>query len=313
MNTESLVSFVLLSWNRIEDVRDVLQRLREDPWPNKEIIVVDNASSDGTVAMLQAEFPDTRVVQLAENIGIAGWNEGFAVARGTYVFVLDDDSYPVGDAVRESVRYMEQHPRCGVLGLRIYNERFDQEETAGFSPGEEKTFIGCGAVIRHALIKRIGGFDRRLFLYEHEREYTLRTLNSGFTVEYLPTALVHHRASAKNRGLTKQRDGRRVYYTLRNILYVMLLHFPLRKVLFRVLRIAMGRTLGAAFRGCGWSAVCGVVTGFRMGLRHGQRDEKLTEEVSAYFSHGRYAGGFFFDDPAYSLRRPRFLGGSMRS
>ncbi|PLX31153.1 MAG: hypothetical protein C0600_06335 [Ignavibacteria bacterium] len=307
MTSESLVSFVLLSWNRIDDVRYVLTRLRENPWPDKEIIVVDNASSDGTAEMLNTEFPDVRVIALEDNIGIAGWNAGLSAAGGEYIFVLDDDSYPVGDSVSESVSYLTRHPDCGVVGLRIHNERLGIEETAQFSAGEEQTFIGCGAVIRRDVIDRIGGFDPRLFLYEHEMEYSMRVRMAGLSVDFLPSAVVHHRASMKNREIRRHRDCRRVYFTSRNILYIMLLHFPLRSIRFRVLRIALGRALGGALAGCGWSALRGVFAGIRLGVQHGKGAEKLSDSVSAFYDYGRCAGGFFFDDPAYRLKRPFFI------
>ena len=70
--------------------------------------------------------------------------------------------------------------------------------------------------------------------------------------------------------LKQQRDCRRVYYTARNILYVLLLHLPLRSVLFRAVRIAIGRMLGGILAGCGWSALRGVSSGLRLGLRFRQ-------------------------------------------
>ncbi len=95
MNENPLVTVNILSFNRREELRNTLTKVFEQDYKNIEIIVVDNASSDGSSEMVKNEFPDVQLIQLEENIGIAGWNEGFKAAKGVYVLVLDDDSYRI--------------------------------------------------------------------------------------------------------------------------------------------------------------------------------------------------------------------------
>ena len=303
MNDAPLVSVVILSWNRIDDLRFTLETLQGDSYPRLEVIVVDNASRDGTPDMVRTEFPDVRLIELPRNVGIAGWNAGFDVARGRYILVLDDDSYPEPTAVAAGAEYMEAHPRCGVAGFQVRNLRLDTEETAIFSEGPERMFIGCGAMLRTEIISAVGGFDPHLFLYEHEIEFSMRVWDYGSEVHYVPHVHIYHRAATKNRGLDRGKDCRRVYYTARNIPYVMLLHFSFRAVAFRVARIIVGRFFGAVKAGCGREALRGLVSGLHLGFRQRHANTILSPEVQARYDFGRYAGGLFFEDYAYHFRR----------
>lgn len=309
MSDTPLVSVVILSWNRIDDLRFTLETLRGDSHPRLEVIVVDNASTDGTPDMVRAEFPSVRLIELPENIGIAGWNAGFEVARGRYILVLDDDSYPEAGAVAAGVEYMEAHPRCGVAGFRVYNEPLQIEETRVFQTGPELMFTGCGAMIRRSVIGKVGMFDEFIFLYEHEVEFSMRVWNAGFRVDYVPGATVHHRASQKNRGIRRNKDCRRVYYTARNTMYVFLKHYSMRNILFRAFRVFAGRLLGGILAGCGRKVAGGLLSGIYHGVRVRHSKRLLQEEIQQWYGCGMYTGGFFFDDPAYRLRRPKLLSG----
>jgi|GEM_PF-1150641 len=309
MSETPLVSVVILSWNRIEDLRFTLDTLRRDPYPRLEIIVVDNASTDGTPDMVRGEFSGVRLIELPENVGIAGWNAGFEVARGRYILVLDDDSYPESGAVTAGVGYMETHPHCGVAGFRVYNERLHLEETSVFNSGPEMMFTGCGAMIRRSVLEATGMFDEFIFLYEHEVEFSMRVWNAGFRVDYVPGAKVRHRASQKNRGVQRKKDCRRVYFTARNTMYVFMKHYSMGNILFRAFRVFLGRLVGGITAGCGRQIAPALLSGIYHGIRERQKKNLLREEIQQWYGYGMYAGGFFFEDPAYRLRRPKFLEG----
>ena len=93
MNYQPLVTVNILSFNRIDELRNTLTKVYEQDYKNIEVIVVDNASSDGSSEMVNNEFPSVQLIQMEKNIGIAGWNEGFKVAKGGDVFVLGDDAF----------------------------------------------------------------------------------------------------------------------------------------------------------------------------------------------------------------------------
>jgi len=103
-----LVTVNILSWNRKEDLRESLIELKKTTYPNIELIVVDNASTDGSPEMVEREFPYVKLIKMPKNIGIAGWNIGFEKANGKYIMVLDDDSYPAPDAIELMVEEFEK-------------------------------------------------------------------------------------------------------------------------------------------------------------------------------------------------------------
>jgi len=88
--------------------------------PSFEIVVIDNASADGSAAMVAAEFPAVRLIANIENVGFTrGNNQGLAVARGRQVFFLNPDTEVVGDALAEMVAYLDAHPEVGALGPEL--------------------------------------------------------------------------------------------------------------------------------------------------------------------------------------------------
>jgi len=196
------VSVVILSYNRRDALRRSLTALQacSDEW--SEVIVVDNASDDGSAGMVEAQFPHVRLIRLAENRGISAWNEGFAAARGDYFFVLDDDSYPGPGAIAAAAEHAAADPRVGLVACKVVHpqtgccvtDRLAQPDHA--EPGGlaylVNDFVGCGALIRADVYAQIGGFDPDIFLYVHELEYSMRALAHGWRTHYLPAAVVYH-------------------------------------------------------------------------------------------------------------------------
>ncbi|MCZ7557319.1 MAG: glycosyltransferase family 2 protein [Bacteroidia bacterium] len=303
------VSCIILSWNRKSDLSRVLSRLTAASALPMQIIVVDNASTDGSISMVAQEFPAVMCISLESNIGIAGWNAGMAAACGDYMLLLDDDSYPIDPEYDKALRYLDEHEECGILALRVFNERDNRVETATFPEGPVLSFVGCGVIIRRSLYQKIGGFDEELFLYEHEIEFSMRSWNAGYSTLYYSGLTVNHIASPIHRkpaGSTGS-DCRRIYYTSRNILYILLTRFPLRLVLFRAIRIALGRSIASVLHGCGLNAVKGFLHGLRIGCSRKDHSARLSEAVCRMYGYGSYAGGFFFEDRTYTLARPFFL------
>ena len=230
-----LVSVVMLSWNRKDDVRVSLDHLFAADYPSVEVIVVDNHSTDGTVDMVKEKFPAAIVVPLAENIGIAGWNKGFEIAKGEYILVLDDDSYPETNALSIGITRMMQEPQCGIIAMQVYNQHRQIIQTSSLTQGNNTTFIGCGAILRADIIEEISEcLNPLLFLYAHETEFAMRVINRGFSVLYEPKAIVQHINSPAHRLILRESDidARRQYYLIRNILVILILHFPFTSVDF---------------------------------------------------------------------------------
>lgn len=161
-----------------------------------EIIVVDNASADSSSASIRKRFPQVRLIERPVNNGVAGWNDGFAVARGTYFVVLDDDSH-IESGLAGAIDYLDHHPPTGILALNVSGGAFPTADLPHLA--DTIDIVGCGAIIRKELYQKIGGFAEWLFIYTHEWEYAIRCLEAGYSIKYFRHCAVIHRTSAINR------------------------------------------------------------------------------------------------------------------
>jgi GT2 family glycosyltransferase len=208
-----MVSAIVLGYNRCSEVLITVAKLQELsvalPFP-MEIIVVDNESADDTSEQVRSLYPDVTLLTKIKNNGIAGWNDGFAVAKYKYLLVLDDDSHPES-GIAEAVDYLEGHPETGILALNITSGPY-LTDTWPWQNGrpwqhEEEIlgFFGCGAIIRKEVYDRIGGFGDWITVYGHEWDYGLRCIDAGYKIKYFKTSSVNHRASAVNRSIKRAR------------------------------------------------------------------------------------------------------------
>ena len=117
------LSIVIVNWNTEALLRDCLHSVLAGLGPlAAEVIVIDNASSDGSVAMLRAEFPAVQLIETGRNLGFAGGNNvALRVARGRHVMLLNTDTLVHGDVLPRAVAWMDAHPGVGVMGPRVLN------------------------------------------------------------------------------------------------------------------------------------------------------------------------------------------------
>ncbi len=193
-----LVTVNILSFNRKDELRITLTKVFEQDYKNIEVIVVDNASTDGTQEMVKEEFPQVKLIELEENIGIAGWNKGFEIAKGEYVLVFDDDSYPEESTIKIGLEKLNLRPNTKIIALNVYNTKLKFYETKNYSE-YPFSFIGCGAIIKKDLIDEIGGYNRLYFLYHNELDLSIRCLNCGYKIFFAKDANIIHNLSPKNR------------------------------------------------------------------------------------------------------------------
>ncbi|MBX2975917.1 MAG: glycosyltransferase family 2 protein [Ignavibacteriaceae bacterium] len=197
-----LVTVNILSFNRKEELRHTLTKVFEQDYKNIEVIVVDNASADGSAEMVEQEFPNVILIKLEKNIGIAGWNKGFEIAKGEYVLVLDDDSYPDINTIRRGVLVMDSNLSIGAVAYNILNLRYNKSETEGFLDNPY-FFNGCGALIRRVIFESIGYYSELIFIYYNELEFCARLYDCGFKVNYLKDTVCFHNQSLGSRGNLK--------------------------------------------------------------------------------------------------------------
>ena len=192
------ISFVILNYNREKELLITVGKTMELMAGKRdyEIIVVDNASSDNSIISLSSAYPEVRILARSKNIGIAGWNDGFELAKGEYLVVLDDDSNIVS-GLDEAIAVLDDDPKIGILALNVTGGAFPTDYLVHMEDNID--FIGCGAIIRKTLFEKIGGFAEWLFIYTHEWEYAIRCLDAGFNIRYFAHCYVDHRTSVINR------------------------------------------------------------------------------------------------------------------
>ena len=302
-----LISIVILSYNRREELGNTLSLLRAISYSPLEVIVVDNNSHDGSCEMVLQDFPGVTLIPLSKNIGIAGWNEGFVVARGKYTLALDDDSAPLDGALEEAMDCMNSDPGAGVFAFHIVNRNDDPSETTAYSE-RPISFVGCGALIRTSLFPEIGFFSPFLFLYMHEIDFAIRVVDAGYHLLHKKSAVVVHRLASSHRDVrgAQKISARKYFYDNRNTMLILFKYFPLRRIFLRIIRIAIGRTLHSLR--CGYFGVLmKVYLSAIRALPAILRERKIVcKETQTIYSFGAFAGGFFFTGD-YGFSRPRFL------
>jgi GT2 family glycosyltransferase len=214
-----LVTVVIVNYNRINDLFAALQSVREQDYSDVETIVVDNASTDNSVAMVAKQFPEVQVIELKQNIGFGGYSEGFQIARGEFIFQMDNDSLmPDTTVLSEVVNRFQQGPsnlaavatrveeyRAGVdrvEDLRQRDEHSGPIDTGGFHAG--------GVGFRRSLLDKVGYYNEDIFLYGSESFLLMKILAAGYQILYHPEVLMLHKSSAI------ERSSSSLYYEIRN-------------------------------------------------------------------------------------------------
>ena len=254
-----LISVVVVTWNRKEDVLETVQSIRTQAYQNVEIIVADNGSSDGTAEALAKIYPEVRLVRLAENLGAsAGRNAGIGAAQGDIIFFLDSDASLGRDTLNKIVCKLQAEMDLGVIACKVvnaYTKQLDRSAGWFFSERDKAdqdsefpsySFCSAGSAIRKKVIDEVGSFWDLLFIYREEDELSLRILDAGYKITYWPEAIVYHRVSPQKRASSCHR----VCADLQNSLYIYLVRYPWW-MLVRFVPFRIGVTLvRAARRGC---------------------------------------------------------------
>ena len=212
----SLTSIVIVNFNGIAFLRECLTSLERQSLPRHlfEVIVVDNASRDGSCEMLKSDFPWVRVIALAENRGFAGGNNaGFAAAHGEFIALLNNDTHAdpywlqnalasvelgVGGIASKLVFHAEPQ-RINSAGLRLLADGrgsdlgFRTDDNGQFEQIAE-VFAGCGAalLLRRAVIDETNGFDERFFMYCEDLDLAWQSQINGWKFVYQPSSVVRH-------------------------------------------------------------------------------------------------------------------------
>jgi GT2 family glycosyltransferase len=219
--TTPLVSAIVVNWNGGAMLHDALASLFVQTWPSLEVILVDNASSDGSADEAVRRFGSKLVViRNAKNEGFArGNNVGFAAARGEWVFLLNSDAVCDPDVIAGLMRFAADKPEVGQLACRVVRAEqpnfFDsvglllypdgvcrsrgwQEKDTGQYDRAEEVLAphGCACALRKSMLDQIGGFDEDFFCYLEDLDLGVRGQLAGWKCWYVPDTLVRHKKSA---------------------------------------------------------------------------------------------------------------------
>jgi GT2 family glycosyltransferase len=219
-NNPPKIAIILLNWNGKQDTLACLESLEKLTYPHVETILVDNGSTDGSVAAIRERYPELQILETGSNLGFAGGNNvGIAKAldRGADLFFLLNNDTVVASSILEAfVEEFEAHPEAGILGAQIF--LFDQQDTLDHLGGKwnRKTgqfaFVGkgqkqceerdvdyvCGAglIIRRSVLEAIGLLEDRFFLIWEEADFCFRAKRAGFEVMSCKGAHLWHKVSA---------------------------------------------------------------------------------------------------------------------
>ncbi len=192
------VSYVLITHNRCGRLLETLQRLVEntalapDAW---EAIVVDNASTDDTAKAIREAFPEVTVISLPENEGMSARNHAFPIARGRYIVLLDDDSYPAPGAIPAALEYLARRPRVAGVVARVVLPSGDSE-----APAFPCVLLGGASVLRKSVLDEVGGFAVEFFRQAEEYELSFRIWKAGYRIERFEDLIFHHDKQTGGRG-----------------------------------------------------------------------------------------------------------------
>jgi GT2 family glycosyltransferase len=189
LTSTPVVSFLISSHNRRNVLLETLARIGQCGLGGDEyeIIVVDNASTDGTADAVSEAFPQVHLLRLRDNAGPCSKNLALAHAHGKYVVFLDDDSFPRPGSVGRMIEHFEADPKLGAAVFTVTLPDGGQECSAYPS-----VFIGCGTGFRRKAVEAAGGLPEDYFMAAEEYVLSLRLLDAGWDIQRFDDLHVTH-------------------------------------------------------------------------------------------------------------------------
>jgi GT2 family glycosyltransferase len=235
---------IVLNWNNHSDTRECIESIRISSYPITQIVLVDNASDDGSIGQLQRDYaqdPALHIIRNEANYGFArGVNVGirYALARGAeFVFLLNNDAVIDRRCIQVLVASLEANPVAGIAGPRVFyhadpdrvwqgsgyfnliksgivnpeKNRLQTSSDEGIQGIQKASFLtGCAMLVRSRIFEKVGLFDEDFFFYDEDVDFCLRAARAGFELLYVPQAKSWH----KIRDVAKDRSSPFVMYHL---------------------------------------------------------------------------------------------------
>jgi GT2 family glycosyltransferase len=244
------VSVVIVNHNGCDFLGELFESLARQARPADEVIMVDNASHDRSVAYTRQRFPWVRVLSLPQNVGFSeGNNVGLRHTRGEYVALLNSDTVVDGKWLAELVRTLDGDGRIGAAVGKIYRASayprieqvgaefnnlgniwgrgFNQVDKGQFdAPGEVPALTACAALLRRDALDGDSLFDRQFFMYGEEFELSLRLRSRGYAIVYVPTAIVWHKGMQSIKRTSRRPRLFQQFYCNRNRVKILAKYYP---------------------------------------------------------------------------------------
>ena len=221
-------------------------------------IVIDNNSGDDSIDFLEERFPSVTFIRNKENVGFArANNQGFEMADTEFILVLNPDTIIGSNTLKDAVKWMDEHPECGAVGVKMIdgNGQFLPESKRSFpstwnsfcklfglssifpksrvfaryhlrflhedSPHEVPVLAGAFMLLRTELTKKVGGFDEDFFMYGEDMDLSYRMITDGMVNYYLPIPIIHYKGECTK---TESLNYVKIFYEAMHIFYRK--HYP---------------------------------------------------------------------------------------
>jgi GT2 family glycosyltransferase len=277
----SLISVIVVNWNGLGLLDECFESLSRQTWQEKEFILVDNGSTDGSRDLLIAwalRLPNAQTILLPTNTGFCqGNNIGFARAKGEWIALLNSDAVAQPDWLEELMRYGDASKRVGMLaGKILFQTPPDVIDKAGHliywdgqnrgrgtmetdkgqydKPEEVLWPDACAAMYHRKVFEETGGFDETFFAFGDDADLGMRARLLGWSAWYVPSAVVHHRHSASFGVYSPLKvmlvERNRLLLAVKNFPWLLLLQNPfwtLKRFSWNAYAVLKGRGSAARF------------------------------------------------------------------
>ena len=226
LETKVDVTAIIVNYNTAHLLSEVIEKLRHSSGNlSLQLILVDNASRDGSIQLMRRDFGDCQIISNDVNVGFGrANNQALAFAQGRYVLLLNTDAFVAPDSLVRTVRYLDENPRCGLLGVRLEGRDGTLQPSCRYFPTPWNEFLmttglarffppvrmvddmtwdhasvrecdwvpGCYYLVRRSVTDQVGLFDPRFFLYYEEVDHCRAVKAAGWRVAYYPDTTVVH-------------------------------------------------------------------------------------------------------------------------
>lgn len=288
------LDILLVNYNTAALLEPMFNSLRQSSGADAmRYLLVDNASADDSLERLTKICPEALLITNEHNVGFGRANNQLLEhLQGKYALLLNTDAFVAPDTLGKTLDYMEAHPDCGVLGVRLVGREGDLQPSCRYFPTPLNVFVaraglsrffpwlqmvddmawdhatvrecdwlpGCYYLIRREVIDQVGLFDPRYFLYYEEVDHCKRVKQAGWKVIYYPHTTVVHIGGESAKSVAELNAASRQISTLQiesELLYFRK-HHGLLGLAAHMLLVSLGDlilALKALLKGRGWPAI----------------------------------------------------------